>query len=159
MGDHRGCACITGSSMIPLFSRPSLPGQKQNRGPGRVSDFALAIGISLHSLGQVVRLVGMQATQETPKSYVPVPSPTKLMAEETMTTEADLASLRLLSVGSSEAFARDHCLCAQRREQKARAAGCDVLCTQALQPTPTTGENPQLPALAADMDCCSAVGL
>ena len=38
-------------------------------------------------------------------------------------------------------------------EQKARAAG---FCTQALQPTPTTGENSQLLALAADVDCCSA---
>jgi hypothetical protein len=34
---HRGCTCIMGSSMMLLFSRPSLQGQKQNRGPGRVS--------------------------------------------------------------------------------------------------------------------------
>jgi two-component system, cell cycle response regulator DivK len=41
-------------------------------------------------------------------------------------------------------------------EQKARAAGCNDFVPKPYQPTPTAGENSQLLALAADVDCCSA---
>ena len=34
-------------------------------------------------------------------------------------------------------------------EQKARAAGCDAICAETIQPTPTAGENSTVPAVGA----------
>jgi hypothetical protein len=52
---------------------------------------------------------------------------------------------------------RGHCLRAQRRGTKGAGGWLRRLCAQALQPTPTTGEIPQLPALAGDVNCCGAL--
>ena len=41
-------------------------------------------------------------------------------------------------------------------EQKARAAGCDDFVPKPYSPHQLPGENPQLPTLVADVNCCTA---